>query len=129
MRTSLRVLIAAVWLVMGLGAKVLGLAPRHREIVSRILGEEHAGTLTVLIGIGEIFLAVWILSGRYPRLCVAVQIGLVATMNVIESTIARDLLLFGGWNLIVAIAFMVFVAFVQWPRPGASPTRPACSSD
>jgi uncharacterized membrane protein YphA (DoxX/SURF4 family) len=129
MRTSLRILIAAVWLVMGLGAKVLGLAPRHREIVSRILGEDHAGTLTVLIGVGEIFLAAWILSGRYPRLCVAVQIGLVAMMNVIEFTIARDLLLFGGWNLIVAIAFMVFVALVQWPRPGASPTRPACSRD
>lgn len=92
MRAALRIPIAAVCLVMGLGAKVLGLAPRHREIVSRILGEEHADTLTLVIGLGEILLAAWILSGRYPRLCVAVQIGLVATMNVIESTLARDLL-------------------------------------
>lgn len=129
MRTPLRILIAAVWLVMGLGAKVLGLAPRHREIVSRILGEEHADTLTLVIGLGEILLAAWILSGRYPRLCVAVQIGLVATMNVIESTLARDLLLFGRWNLLVAVAFMVFVALVQWPRPDNSLSRLACSSD
>jgi uncharacterized membrane protein YphA (DoxX/SURF4 family) len=121
MRPWLRILIAAVWLVMGLGAKVLGLAPRHREIVARILGEEHAGTLTTLIGIGEVGLAGWILSGRHPRLCVAVQIVLVASMNVIEFTIARDLLLFGGWNLLVAVAFMVFVYRVQWPRPSCSP--------
>lgn len=129
MRATLRILIAAVWLVMGLGAKVLGLAPRHREIVARILGENHAGTLTLLIGIGEILLAVWILSGRWPRLCVAVQIGLVATMNVIEFTIARDLLMFGGWNLLVSIAFMVVVAFAQWPRARDSHTSPSCSRD
>jgi hypothetical protein len=129
MRAALRILIAAVWLVMGLGAKVLGLAPRHREIVARILGEDHAGTLTLLIGLGEVFLAGWILSGRYPRLCVAAQVGLVAMMNVIEFTIARDLLLFGGWNLLVAVAFMVFVALVQWPRPDTSLAPTSCSSD
>mgnify|MGYP006969389127 FL=1 len=47
--------------------------------------------------------------------------GLVGVMNLIEFTLARDLLLFGGWNLLVAAAFMTFVAFVQWPRRPCSP--------
>ena len=40
--TVLRWLVALVWLASGLGAKVLGLVPRHREIVARVLGDEHA---------------------------------------------------------------------------------------
>jgi|OM-RGC.v1.027053661 hypothetical protein len=127
MRILLRGLLAAVWLGMGLGAKVLGLVPRHREIVARILGEEHATTLTVLIGLGEILLAAWILTGRFPRTCAVVQIGLVLAMNLIEFTIARDLLLFGGWNLGVALAFIALVALIQWPRRAATPGPAPCS--
>lgn len=127
MRLLPRLLLAAVWLGMGLGAKVLGLVPRHREIVARILGEEHATTLTVLIGLGEILLAAWILTGRFPHTCALVQIGLVLAMNLIEFTIARDLLLFGGWNLALALAFILFVALVQWPRRSATPTASPCS--
>ncbi len=116
-----RVFLAAVWLGMGPGAKVLGLVQRHRELVARILGEAHADRLTVLIGFGEIAIALWVFSGRLPRTCALVQMGLVGVMNLIEFTLARDLLLFGGWNLLVAAAFMTFVAFVQWPRRPCSP--------
>lgn len=116
-----RLFLAAVWIGMGLGAKVLGLVPRHQEIVARILGETHAGTLTVLIGLGEIAIAAWILSGRFPRTCAVVQIVLVAAMNLLEASIARDLLFFGAWNLAVAAVFILFVALVQWPRSRCSP--------
>jgi hypothetical protein len=39
-------LIAAVWLINGLVCKVLNLVPRHREIVARILGDNHAPLFT-----------------------------------------------------------------------------------
>lgn len=101
--------LAAVWLVMGLLAKVLGAVPRHEEIVARVLGQEHAHALTQMIGIGEIGMAAWILSGILPRWCAATQIGLVLVMNAIELTLARDLLLFGAWNSVVALLFAAFL--------------------
>ena len=48
---ALRIFLALVWLVMGLGCKVLGWEPRHEEIVARILGEDFAPTLIILIGL------------------------------------------------------------------------------
>ena len=102
---------------MGLGCKVLGLVPRHREIVARILGEEFAGPITIAIGIGEIGIAAWILSGFRPRLCATAQIGLVAVMNVIEFALARDLLLFGAVNAVVALAFIFVVYLTEHTRP------------
>lgn len=119
-----RIFLAAVWLGMGLGAKVLGLAPRHREIVARVLGEKHADTLTIAIGLGEVGMAAWILSGRFPRTCAATQIALVIAMNVLELTIARDLLLFGAWNGVVAAAFILVVALTLWPRHQPPLPRP-----
>lgn len=110
-RRPLRWFFAGVWLANGLGAKVLGLVPRHREIVARILGEEHATALTRLIGFSEIVMAAWILSGFRPKLCAAAQIAVVAAMNLIEFFLAPDLLLFGRWNAVVALLFVLLVAF------------------
>ena len=49
----LRLFFAAVWLVNGLWCKAMDGVPRHREIVARILGDEHAVLLTRAIGAGE----------------------------------------------------------------------------
>mgnify|MGYP001802059885 CR=1 FL=1 len=107
----IRFLIAMVWLVNGLICKVLMLVPRHHEIVSRILGDEHAVLLTRGIGLGEIGIALWVVSGIKSRLCAIFQMVLVATMNLLEFVIARDLLLWGGMNAVYAT---LFIAFVGW---------------
>ncbi len=110
---------ATVWLVSGLLAKVLGLVPRHQEIVARILGPDHAGVLTRLIGLGEIGVAAWILSRLAPRWCAAVQIGLVLVMNALEAVLAPDLLLWGRWNAGFAVLFaglVYYSEFVLRPR-------------
>ena len=104
-------LIAGVWLVNGLACKVLNLVPRHQEIVGVILGEEHAPLLTKLIGIGEILLGGWVLSGLYRRLCVVVQITLVVLMNVLEAVLVPDMLLWGRLNIVFA---MLFCALLYW---------------
>jgi len=101
--------IALVWLINGLGCKILNLVPRHQQIVERILGEPHARLLTILIGIAEIMMVVWILSRWKGRLCAITQIAVIAMMNIIELTLAKDLLLWGSLNIVFAFAFMVLI--------------------
>ena len=101
-------IIAAVWIVNGLFCKVLDLVPRHAEIVGRILGEEHR-SLTILIGIMEVAMAIWILSGYKPKLNAGIQIGVVAAMNLIEFVLAPDLLLWGKLNSLFAFLFIILI--------------------
>jgi uncharacterized membrane protein YphA (DoxX/SURF4 family) len=112
-KTLFVVLFALVWFVNGLYCKVLNGVPRHRQIVARILGESHAATLTILIGLAEIGMAAWILSGIKPRWCAYCQIVIVLTMNLIEFMLAPDLLLFGRTNLLVASFFVVVVYLAE----------------
>ncbi len=93
-RRAATVLLASVWLVNGLGAKLLGLVPRHQAIVARFFGEADAPALTRLIGGAEILMAVWILSGRSRRACAWSMAATLVTMNSLELWQARDLLLF-----------------------------------
>lgn len=111
---SLNLLIATVWIVNGLLCKVLGLVPRHQEIVARILGDSHAEFLTLGIGVSEVFMAIWILSRIWPKLCVATQIIVVLTMNTIELILAPDLLLFGRLNFVLAVGFVVLVYYNEF---------------
>jgi hypothetical protein len=92
----------------------LNLVPRHAEIVARILGTDYAHLLTILIGISEIGMAVWILSGILPKLNAISQITIVLTMNIIEFTLAPDLLLWGRANLIFALLFCILVYYNQF---------------
>ena len=113
-RTLLTFFISAVWLVNGLFCKVLGLVPRHEEIVARILGIEYSAMLTIAIGVAEVFMAVWVLSRIRARLCALTQIVIVAAMNVIELFLASDLLLFGKWNLFIAGIFIGLVYYNEF---------------
>ena len=111
---SLNLLVAAVWVVNGLLCKVLGLVPRHQEIVARILGESHAEFLTLAIGVSEVFMAIWVLSRVWSKLCGATQIIVVLTMNTIELTLAPDLLLFWRFNFVLALGFVALVYYNEF---------------
>lgn len=111
-------IIACVWLVNGLCCKVLNLLPRHEQIVSRILGQEHSLLLTRLIGISEILMALWISSRFRHRFNAIVQIIVIAVMNLIEFLAAPDLLLWGKMNAIFAALFIFLIyyhEFVHFP--------------
>lgn len=101
--------IASVWLINGLYCKLLGLVPRHEEIVARILGEEHSRILTAVIGIVEIIMAVWIISGIRRKLNVILQMIVIAVMNIIEFILTPDLLLWGHYNSLFAFLFIVLI--------------------
>lgn len=103
-------LTAAVWMANGLFCKILNFVPRHEQIVARILGHEHSSLFITLIGIGEVFMAIWIISRIASRLNAITQIALVLTMNVIEFILAPDLLLWGKLNITFACMF-AFVVF------------------
>ena len=106
--------IAAVWIANGLFCKVLNLVPRHEQIVARILGDDYSRPLTILIGISEIIMAVWILSGYKTKLNAIAQISVVATMNTLEFMLVPDLLLWGKLNSFFASIFIIVVYFNEF---------------
>lgn len=106
--------IATVWIVNGLFCKVLNLVPRHEQIVARILGSDFSRPLTILIGISEIIMAIWILSGYKTKLNAIAQIAVVATMNILEFMLVPDLLLWGKLNSLFALLFILAVYFNEF---------------
>lgn len=114
--------LAMIWMINGLICKILNLVPRHELIVSKILGSENARLLTVLIGISEVIMAMWILSRFKTRLNTVVQIMVIATMNVIEFILVPDLLLWGKFNSIFAgiLILIIYInEFVLKRKPNA----------
>ena len=105
----LNFVIAAIWVGFGLFCKVLGLVPRQQAIVARILGRAHARALTIAIGIAEICMAAWIISGIQSRANAVAQIIIIGSMNVLEFFLAPDLLLWGKANAIFASLFILLI--------------------
>ena len=89
----LTIFIGSVWVFHGLFSKLAGGIPRHRQIVGRILGERMADQATLMIGILEISLGLWIFSGIQRRTCAWVQTLALASMNFLEILLAKDLLI------------------------------------
>ena len=97
--------IALVWFLNGAIAKVTGFVPRHQQIVERILGSVYKRPITIAIGIAEIGMCIWVLSGILPQLNALTQIAIILLMNIIEQYVCPDLLLWRRWNLLFAVAF------------------------
>lgn len=106
--------IAAVWIANGLFCKVLNLVPRHQQIVSEILGSEFSRLFTILIGVSEFVMALWILSGFKTKLNAFAQILIVATMNTLEFILVPDLLLWGKFNSLFAFLFILLVYYNEF---------------
>ncbi len=82
--------------------------------MARILSEDYSRLLTIAIGFSELAIAIWILSNYKTSLNVLVQILIVATMNLIEFIFAPDLLLWGKFNSLFALLFIVVVYFNEF---------------
>src|SRR4029453_4113538 len=95
MTRTLTPALAAVWPVHGLYNKLLGGSPRHLAIVQSVPGLHGVAGAQMLmaIGVAEVAIAGWMLSRRAPIWCAAVQTVLLLSMNVVELTFARRLLL------------------------------------
>jgi uncharacterized membrane protein YphA (DoxX/SURF4 family) len=106
--------IATVWLINGLFCKVLNLVPRHEQIVSVILGSQYSRPLTILIGLSEIIMAIWIVSGSKTRWSSIAQIVVVATMNALEFILVPDLLLWGKFNSMFALLLILVIYYNEF---------------
>jgi len=111
---GLTLLISVVWLANGLFCKVLNLVPRHEQIVARILGEDYSRPLTILIGLSEVVMAVWVLSKFKSKLNAITQILIVALMNTLEFILVPDLLLWGRLNSVFALLFIGLVYYNEF---------------
>lgn len=109
----------------GLGAKLLGLVPRHQLIVARFFGEANSLGMTRLIGLAEISMALWIISGSQRRLCALAQAVIIIAMNSLEIWRACDLLLFPVL-MPLANALLLLIAF-WWSRVDPAVTQRAQS--
>lgn len=109
--TILNIGIAAVWLINGLYCKVLGLVPRHQQIVATLVGNSSAPMMTIVIGVAEICMAVWVLSGLFSRTNAIIQIIVVLMMNIIEFVLVPELLLWGRLNILFALVFVSVVYY------------------
>ena len=111
---ALTLLISVVWLANGLFCKVLNLVPRHEQIVARILGEDYSRPLTILIGLSEVLMAVWVISKFKSKLNAITQILVVVTMNTLEFILIPDLLLWGRLNSLFALLFISLVYYNEF---------------
>lgn len=102
--------LAAIWFGFGFYAKLLDGVPRHRAIVARVVGEGWAGPVAMAVGVGEVALAAWLLSGRWPKLCAAAQTLALVSMNTLELLFARELLL-SAWGMVAANVVLLSAAW------------------
>jgi uncharacterized membrane protein YphA (DoxX/SURF4 family) len=78
-----RMAIAGVWLYQGGWCKILRPSQRHLAIVEGLpyVPERRARGILWLIGAAEVGLALWVLTGRRPRLAAATQTAALTAMN------------------------------------------------
>ena len=78
-----RLAVAAVWFYQGGWCKLLQPSPRHLAIVEGLpaVGPRRARMVLGLIGAVEVGLALWVLTGRAPRLAAAAQTAALGAMN------------------------------------------------
>lgn len=118
MTRACRFFVAAVWVVHGLYNKLLGGSPRHLAIVQSVphLGGSAGARMLVIVGGFEVAIAAWILSRRAPRVCAATQTIVLLTMNVIELTYARPLLLWPAGLIPLNLLFLAAAWYAASPR-------------
>jgi DoxX-like family len=120
MLLTLRIATALVWVLFGLVFKVLQVVPRHEAIVATVLGNTVAAPVTLLIGLAETAMGIWILSQWRPRTCAAAQTIAIVTMNALELSLARDQLLAPLPMVCANILFLAVGWYLALHTPGQS---------
>lgn len=101
--------ITMIWLINGLWCKVLGFVPRHQDIIANILSPSHARVFTILIGISEIGMAFWIISGYKRKGNALLQMLIIGIMNTLEFFLVPDMLLWGRFNAVFALLLIALI--------------------
>ncbi|HTD87292.1 MAG TPA: DoxX-like family protein [Candidatus Binatia bacterium] len=114
-----QIVIGSVWVFHGLYSKILNGIPRHRLIVSKILGAANAGIATKGIGVLEVLLGLWAFTAWQSVGCAGVQTAAILAMNSLEILLARELLISAIGMVILNLGFLSLIW--QWasfaPKP------------
>jgi hypothetical protein len=107
----IRVAIAAVWLYEGLWCKLLGHMPDQEQVVAAhpLFGPGSARLVLKAIGVVEVAIAVWVLSGVAPLLAAIVQTALLVGMNVNGLIFARHIIHDPGGMVVKNAALVVLM--------------------
>jgi hypothetical protein len=113
------VAVASVWLVHGLYNKLLHGSPRHLAIVQSVPGFRGMAGVRMLavVGVAEVGIALWMLSGLLAIPCAAAQTVALMSMNVVELRYARPLLLWPAGLIPLNLAFLAVAWFAALVRP------------
>lgn len=105
----IRSALAGVWLYEGLWCKLLGGQPHEYKVVEAVpyFGARIGAGILRAIGIVEVALAVWIVSGAAPLLCAAGQTILLISMNAAGVLWAHRLIADPVGMLLKNFAFVV----------------------
>ena len=105
----IRMAVAAVWLYEGLWCKLLRGEPRQFEIVEAVprFGPRAGGTFLKVLGLAEVAMAAWVLSGLSPVACAMAQTLLLVTLNAGGLFWARRLIHDPAGMVIKNFAFLV----------------------
>jgi hypothetical protein len=107
--TILQIVIGSVWVFHGFYSKLLNGIPRHRLIVGKVLGDQVAGPATKTIGCLEVLVGVWAFSGFVRVDCAVVQTLAIVSMNALEITFARSLLISPSGMVVLNLAFLAAI--------------------
>jgi hypothetical protein len=114
--------VAAVWLYEGLWCKVLGRAPLQSQVVQAVpgIGPLLGGTFLKLLGVVEVSLALWVISGVAPGLCAIAQTALLVALNANGLLWARHIIHDPAGMIVKNIAFLV-LAWASGAMPAIRP--------
>ncbi len=107
----IRASIAAVWLYEGLWCKILGRMQSQVDVVSAVprFGARFGAQFLRVLGVVEVGLAVWVVSGAAPGLCAVVQTGMLILLNVNGLLWARRLIHDPAGMIVKNAAFLLLV--------------------
>ncbi len=111
--------VAAVWLYEGLWCKVLGRAALEAQVVASVprFGQRFGQLFLRVLGVVEVALAAWVLSGIHPGACAIVEVVLLVVLNVNGLLWARDIIPDPAGMIVKNAAFLV-LAWVCGAIPG-----------
>lgn len=119
----IRAAVAAVWLYEGLWCKLLRGEPREFEVVKAVprYGPRFGVPFLMALGVTEVTIALWVLSGVSPLLCAIAQTVLLVSLNANGLLFARDIIHDPRGMIVKNFAFLV-LAWVAASLPaGAGP--------
>lgn len=103
--------VAAVWLYEGLWCKVFGRMRSQVDVVSAVprFGPRFGTSFLRMLGIVEVALALWVISGIAPGACAVTQAALLILLNVNGLLWARHLIHDPPGMIVKNIAFLLLV--------------------